>query len=127
MSFFFLPSKPILTCKALYILAKDKKICFNKKKYSISFSIFKLCLVTISKKNRNNWDRNTFDCEARDKNRVLPRFKDNFKPFFYPSKKERYKGGIQNQVNFFSRSVPLNISFLFLLILNMVYRARAHI
>jgi hypothetical protein len=79
------------------------------------------------KKNRNNWDRNTFDCEARDKNIVLPRFKDNFKLLFYPSKKERYKGGIQNQVNFFSRSVPLNISFLFLLILNMVYRARAHI
>jgi hypothetical protein len=50
MSFFFLPSKPILTCKALYILAKDKKICFNKKIYYISFSIFKLCLVTISKK-----------------------------------------------------------------------------
>ena len=48
--FFFLTIQTNPHMKALYILAKDKKICFNKKIYSISFSIFKLCLVTISKK-----------------------------------------------------------------------------
>jgi len=53
------------------------------------------------KKKKNIWDRNTFDCEARDKIKFYICFKDNFKLFFYPSKKERYKGWIQNQVNFF--------------------------